>query len=634
MLWVADFETVTPNTQYFKKHQDTKVLVAGLMNENNTQYQIFSNLPDFIYYVLNTLKSHDILYFHNLKFDGNFIYKWCFKNGWRPVNSIYEVGHRDIYIFRDKDKIFEIVLGWKNKRINIKCSYLILCSGVDTLAKDLGMDSKEKFKENNPNFYDVEPQDSWAKYPKQYIEYLKNDINVVRVALLNYFNALKDKSEEFKLLKDLNKFLTTGSLSFELQKSYTAKYNLDPNKIMYCSIEEYDLYKKWFFGGLTQFNPMIQGKLITPESGKVIDINSAYPYAMTKPLPVDKLWNLKDAVPSPKQNVYHYFHMKIKKAKAKYMETPFLRNWKSQGGDDNRYCLYLQDFECYYLEDEFKTLCKYYEFEGVEIIDVYWCEVLDYLAEYINTIYDLKSYYKKLNNKSGQFLYKILLNAGYGKYAQRYNMRTEYWINTKDKEAMLQKGEARLKTTIMNFYGKKIVENDYYVFPLTKLTAVDNVCGRSNIAILKKEITRAHNILVASTITALNRVFLMETILKLGPENFYYCDTDAIFFNDKNVDISCIEIDGYKLGAWDYELNLKKLVVLGAKAYWAEEKTENKKVKFSGINKKFLEDYGRMDWFMSSEDSTVLKGATLKKKETPSGIVLVTDDYEIKERKY
>ena len=633
MKWFADFETTTANTDYYRKTGDTTVLVAGLMNENDTVYQIFSNLDSFMDYVIDNLKSADVLYFHHLSFDGNFITKWLFKHQWRPVNTIYELSHKTVYLFRDKAKIYEIVIGWRNKRIIIKCSYLLLCSGIDDIARDMGLKPKSEFMKDNPNFYDLEPQPTWANYPKAFIDYLRNDINVARIATINYMKAIKEKFNEFCLIHDVNKFLTTGALSFKLQQNAANNYNINPDEIMYCSIEEYDFYKMWFFGGLTQFNPTIQKRIIQPLEGKIIDINSAYPFAMTKALPIGKFKNLKDESPPENATIYYYYHLKIKSAHAKYLQTPFLRNWNATKATDNRYVFMLENFECYYLKQEFDILTKYYDFDGVEFVDIYWCEAKPFLSEYINTIYDLKTYYKKQKNKSGQFLYKILLNAGYGKYAQRYALKREFWVPTKDKERILKAGVATLTTTVQKYFTKHTISEEYYVYPLTKLTAVDNVAGMSNIAVLKKEIKRAHNILIAATITALNRVLIMETVLKINPKNFYYCDTDSIFFDATNVDLTTIEIDTYKLGAWDFESNLKKFVVLGAKAYWAEGSSENK-VKFSGVNKRFLEEHGIVDWFLGENDNNVIEGATLKRKETPSGIVLVVDDYEIKERKH
>lgn len=634
MKWFADFETVTANTEYFRTHQDTKVLVAGLMNENNTVYKVFSNIQQFIDFVCINLKTSDIIYFHNLSWDADFIYKYLFKNNWRPVNSQYEVSHKTIYMFRDRTKIYEIVLGWKNKRIQFNCSYLMLNASVDDIARDLGMPVKDEFINANPNFYDIEPQETWAKYPKAFLDYLKNDINVTRVAVLNFQSALKEKFEEFAKLHDINKFLTTGAMSLKMQEHACDNYGIDPKKVMYCTPDEYDFYKKWFFGGLTQFNPTLQGQVITPQDGKIIDINSAYPYAMTKPLPVDTLWDLNEVKPTPDQQVYFYYHLKIKRATAKYLQCPFLRNWNATSTNNNRYELLLEDFECYYLEQEFDILTKFYNFEGIEVLGVYWCEVKPFLQDYINVLYDLKSHFKKIGNKSAGYTYKILLNCGYGKYAQKYDKKSEFWVPTKDKAKILQNKTAFLSR--MGLDKWKNIKNrtdEYYVYELTKLTAVDNICGMSNIAVMRKDIKKCNNMLIASTITALNRVFILDTIYKLGPENFIYCDTDSIFFDAKNADLSKVEIDEYKLGAWDYESDMKSIAILGAKAYFAQGKSKTK-IKFSGMNKKFVAANAIIDWFLSDNENKTIENATLKRKQTPSGIVLVVDDYEIKERKH
>ena len=631
MLYFADFETTTARTDYFKRTGDVTVNIAGLMSQNK-DFKVFSNLTAFIFFILKKLKSEDILYFHNLTFDGNFIFKWCFQNGFKPVNSVYEVKHKCIYMFRNGGTIYNIVLGWYNKQINIKCSYLLLCSSIDQIAKDLGRANKSEFIQDNPSFYDVEPRKNWWEYDKLYIEYLKNDIDVARVAVTYFFDTIKEKFTDFYNYNQVNKFLTTGAMSLKLQAHIASQFDINPKEVMYCSVDEFEFYKNWFFGGLTQFNPTIQGQPVTPQDGKVIDINSAYPYAMSQPLPVSRLYNMQtDSLPEDKP-VYVYLHLKIKRASAKFQQTPFLRNWKAEG--DNRYCLVLEDFECYYLQQEFDALCKYYHFEGVQIINSYWCEVKPFLSEYINTLYNLKTHFKKLKNESGSFTYKIFLNAGYGKYAQRWNLKSEFWVPAHKKNELILKQKSYLSKLGLDKF-KNVVKryDEYYIFELTKLRSYENVCGMSNVAVLKTKINQVNNILIAATITALNRVFMLETIYQLGPENFFYCDTDSIFFDAKNSKLDNIKIDKYELGAWDYEQNINTLVVLGAKAYYAVSQ-EKSKIKFSGINKKFLSDNVKLDWFLSTNQELTLKDATLKKQETPSGIVLVVDDYEIKKRSF
>lgn len=640
MLWFADFETTTVNTEYFKKTQDTTLIVGAITNEWGEIYQTYTSLNFFIEYIIQNLKSDDILYFHNLSFDGDFIYKHLFKDGWKPVNTKEELRHKTIYIFRDLTNIYEIVLGWKNKRIQIHCSYKILCASIQALSKSLSTKEKASFV-NDASFYDLEPVNNISELPPNFLEYLKNDIEVQRLAVLRYYRTIEEHFKDDLILLDVHKYMTSGSMSFALQKEF-AKQELNTDEMMWCTPEEYDLNRKWFFGGLTQFNPLHQGKLVTSENGVCYDINSAYPYAMTKPLPITQLNNYNDKLPPENKPIYNYLHLYVKEAKAKYKSCPFLRNWKLKEDDtrlDSRYTLYLNNFECYYLEQEWEQLQKYYEFD-FEIKNVYWAEVSPFLKDYVERLYFLKSEYKKNKDDAGGLAFKILLNSSYGKFAQKYNKKQEFWVPTKDKEQILLNGTNVLVTTKLIFpndgktkEGKYVkVKRDYDCFPVSKLIARDNVCGMSNIYVKQKYIKKAHNMLIAATVTALNRAYMLETIHKVGPDKFYYCDTDSIFF-DNSTDLKDLDIDAFKLGAWDKELDFQGIIINGSKSYAVVDK-DNKIIKsrFSGINTRYLKQFEILEWFSGKQIN--LEKANIKKMCLESGIVLVPSDYEIKKRKY
>lgn len=628
MYWFADFETATSKTNYYKTTGDTTLIIGGLMNEWGSQYYEYTNLDDFLKLCFKYIRKSDKLFFHNLTWDGNFIFKHCFKTGWRPVNSIQEVQHKCLYMFRNKSNIYQIVLGWMNKRIDIRCSYKLLCAGIDNLAKSIGLKSKDEFIQENSSFYDLEPVKYVHQVPWNMREYLKNDIKTACLGIQRFFKSLREELKDAYDIFDLDDFLTTGSLSFNLQKYFTEK-QIDAS-FFKCTKDEHDLAKQFFFGGLTQFNPTIQRQLIQPENGGLYDINSAYPYAMTKPLPIKQLIDFEEEFPDASQDYYVYLHMRIGTAIAKYKETPFLRDWTDEN-PDFRYVHTLENFECFYLEQEFEVLEKFYEFQNVEIIKSYWAPVQPFLKEYVEHFYKLKNNFKQKNDAAGGLAFKILLNAGYGKHAQRPDIKSEFWVKDEDKEKLLTAGRAKLSKRIWSKkHGKYMnIAREYYTFRLTKLTEMENVQGMSNIAILPTEIKAVNNMLLASTITALNRVYLMENIYNIGVKNFLYCDTDSIFVSDKTAAEKVLKIDKEELGAWDCEMSFDTFIVLGAKAYCA--KTKNKeKMKFSGVNKRFLEKFGGVEWYDGS--TTVLFNANLEKLETKSGLVLIETNYEIKAR--
>ena len=78
MRYSCDFETTTE--PFFNKYGYTRVWGACAINIDNTDERyIFNNIAEF----LNHFKYGDELYFHNLKFDGNFIISHLLNNGWQ-----------------------------------------------------------------------------------------------------------------------------------------------------------------------------------------------------------------------------------------------------------------------------------------------------------------------------------------------------------------------------------------------------------------------------------------------------------------------------------------------------------------------------------------------------------------------
>ena len=74
MKFTADFETTTDT-------EDCRVWAYCLCNIDNWKEKIYGNcIEDFLGWC--ELNPDNILYFHNLKFDGEFILSYLLKNGW------------------------------------------------------------------------------------------------------------------------------------------------------------------------------------------------------------------------------------------------------------------------------------------------------------------------------------------------------------------------------------------------------------------------------------------------------------------------------------------------------------------------------------------------------------------------
>lgn len=101
-----------------------------------------------------------------------------------------------------------------------------------------------------------------------------------------------------------------------------------------------------------------------------------------------------------------------------------------------------------------------------------------------------------------------------------------------------------------------------------------------------EEVVECGYLPVGIFITSYARVFLLESINKIGMENFVYCDTDSIHFKGDIPDN--LEMDDYEMGKWKVENHFKRAYYIRAKRYCGEyyEGDELKlKIACAGIKK-------------------------------------------------
>lgn len=77
--WVADFETTTANTLYYRRTQDVCLTLGGLLDATGRHYFEYLDVAGF-FRLLQT-RGIRTCFFHNLSFDGNFVIKWAMQNG-------------------------------------------------------------------------------------------------------------------------------------------------------------------------------------------------------------------------------------------------------------------------------------------------------------------------------------------------------------------------------------------------------------------------------------------------------------------------------------------------------------------------------------------------------------------------
>lgn len=385
-MYVADFEATTdPN--------DCRVWSWGLANFENDDVTVGKDLDEFFEF-LYSLESSTTIYFHNLKFDGEFIFHFLFENGYKHVMSRKLVRKRFNTLITDNGIFYKFTVKLKtNVRVTFIDSLKILPFGVSAIAKAFGTPHLKGEID-----YNLERPKGWEITDEER-EYIENDVLIVRNGLRYMFNH------------DLNK-MTLGSNALNF---YKETVNFDK---LFPKLDFDTDLRKAYRGGWTYCDPRRQGKIIN--GGVVYDVNSIYPYVMRRkklpygePIRFEGAYEYDDLYDVYIINFTCEFEIKEDmlptlqiKGSRFFGEREYL---KSSNGELTTLVMTSVDFEL------FK---KHYDIYNIEFIGGWKFKSSDTLfVDYIDYWVDVKIQADKDGNKGMRTLAKLMLNNLYGKFA-------------------------------------------------------------------------------------------------------------------------------------------------------------------------------------------------------------------------
>ena len=571
MKFTADFETST-------WQEDQSFVWAFALCEigNEDNLIIGNNIDDFMKYVEH-LPNSDI-YFHNLKFDGEFIIHWLLTHGFTHETNKKDRKDKTFSTLIDEMGMFytiEVyfkVYGKRDKKVKFIDSLKILRFSVEEIAKAFGLPiSKLKI-----DYF--EEREKGHILTNEESEYIKNDVKIVAMALNTLFNEGLTKitaaSDALANYKE-----TIGKSKFE---------NLFPE----LDYETYSDLRLSYKGGFTYLNPIYKEK--DTGAGIVLDVNSLYPSVMRYELmpfgePVFYLGKYEeDAVyPLYIQRITCIF--KIKKDK-----IPTIQIKKSPSFMDNEY-LESSDGRVVALtltSIDLELFLEQYDVEDLEYISGWKFRGMHGIFdEYIDHWTEVKIKATKEGNKGMRTLAKLLLNSLYGKFASSLD------------------GQSKIP----------YLEDDIVLYKLGE-----------------KERRKGIYLPIGAFITAYARNKTIRTsqaiktysIEKYGKDLYCYSDTDSIhcLLSIEEVTQFC-DIDDVRLGAWKHESTFSKARFVRQKTY-LEMIDGEIKITCAGMPK---ECYKYVEWDKFKEGFTC--GGKNMFKHVKGGVKLVETDFTIKSDK-
>jgi DNA polymerase type B, organellar and viral. len=248
----CDFETTT-------KPEDCRVWAYGYMEiGKRTNYKIGNSLDAFMMWV-EKIKAD--LYFHNVRFDGEFIVNWLLKKGFKWEKSGKPNTFTTTISNMGQWYVIDICYGYKGKRklhTVIYDSLKKLPFPVKKIAKDFELPMMKGDID-----YHLERPIGHKITDKEY-SYIKNDIEIIACALEIQFGQGLDR-------------ITNGSDSLKGFKSVISTKNFEKFFPVFSLDMDWEI-RKAYRGGFTWLNERYENKEIG--EGIVFDVNSLYPAQM------------------------------------------------------------------------------------------------------------------------------------------------------------------------------------------------------------------------------------------------------------------------------------------------------------------------------------------------------------------
>lgn len=517
--YVGDFETtVNPD--------DVRVWASCLVDIENAETAFLGNdIESFFDFLKN---RNSVVYFHNLKFDGEFILSYLLMNGY-TYSDKHEAGTFDTLI-TDDGAFYSITVYFEKK--NKKYKKVTFYDSLKKLPFKVSVIAKA-----------FELADS-----KGEIDYK---------AHRERGHVLTEEEKEY-IIKDCR--IVAQALKIQFEKGLTKMTNASDAMTGYKNVISESQFDKWFpvlpvaldadirrayKGGFTYLNPKYRNLRIL--SGLVFDVNSLYPSVMYDRLLPYGYPMFFEGKPEPDEN-YPLFivHMKCTfelkeghipciqlKNNRRYVETEYLTTSRTADGLNEPVELYLTSVDYalfldhYDIDDE--TYINGWKFKGAKGM----------FKDYI----DFWMHIKETTTGAMRQLAKLMLNSLYGRFA----------LNPK-----AYKKACYLDTDEVVRY--EVVDTDkkaekYGLKPPELRESVYTAMGCFITAYAREK-----------TIRSAQAVY----------DRFIYADTDSLHLTGTDIPEG-LEIHPTKLGAWKHEGTFVDSLYVRAKTYieTMEEKKED-----------------------------------------------------------
>jgi hypothetical protein len=512
--YVADFETTTT--------APTRVWAWGVCEIGKTRVTWDNNIDTFFEWIKGKWKkeANKVIYFHNLRWDGAFLFQWLFANGYTYDEDKND--HTFNCLISDTGQFYQIEVIFKRyDRKYHKVTFLDSFKKLPFSAKKIAKDFKLDVTKGEID-YDKERPIGY-KLTEEEADYLVRDIQIIAKAL------------DIQYKQGLTK-MTIGSDALNNYKNVIGK-KIFKYWFPTFSVEVDRLMRQAYRGGYTYLKDGYSEENIGP--GVVFDVNSLYPSIMfEKPMVY--------GVPSP--------------FTGKYVPNQF-------------YTCYIQQMYCEFQlkPGHLPTIQDKLTGQNVET---------DYLThternkpiELVLTNIDLELFFDHYDVTVHEWIGGFMFKAAHGLFDEYI----EHWMAVKENNSETKNALYQLaKLMLNNLYGK-FGSNPDVKGRYPEIDEAGVLHYKPTETKVKKPIYTPLALFVTS--------YAREKTIRTAQENydrFIYADTDSLHLI--GTDIPSFEIHPSKLGCWAFENEFTRARFIKQKVY-VEEINGELHVKGAGMS--------------------------------------------------
>lgn len=396
-VYAADFETLV-------NKEKTGVWLWALVNFTTDIFEYGNTIDEFIDRIKKTSST---VYFHNLKFDAQFILYYLLTHGFEHTSERFPAKGKFATLISDMGMFYTITVRFENNQVvKFIDSYKLIPLAIEQIPKAFGL----KYEKLSMNYEAV--TDINHKATKEEIKYIEHDVRILKEGV-QAFHSMGMKK------------LTTASNALNNYKNVVGK---DRFNELFPPLTEYEdrdcrmAYK----GGWSYLNPKFADKKV--KKGRVYDVNSMYPWAMKycmlpygRPKYYDGEYKEDKEYPLYIQCFRASFELKDN-------HFPSIQLKGNMRFGDTEYIIKSDTMEVMSLTSvDFELMKENYNITEIEYICGYKFKGMTGLfSEYVDYWYNMKNKAKAEGNKALYTLSKLMLNSLYGKFGTNPKKRSKY----------------------------------------------------------------------------------------------------------------------------------------------------------------------------------------------------------------